>query len=146
MKYKIFFKTCLLLIAFAFSSCNSDSASQQGIESNAEYDIAINKLAKKWVLADDIASDSPTMVIMSFEKSGYFIIYDTIIDPKFAEAGINKIQAISKGQWEYENNQISLIHLLPESRNPEIFTVKNLSSTNLIMTGSNNKTHKYSAQ
>jgi len=146
MKYKIFFKTCLLLIAFAFSSCNSDSASQQGIESNAEYDIAINKLAKKWVLADDIASDSPTMVIMSFEKSGYFIIYDTIIDPKFAEAGINKIQPISKGQWEYENNQISLIHLLPESRNPEIFTVKNLSSTNLIMTGSNNKTHKYSAQ
>jgi len=146
MKYKIFFKTGLLLIAFAFSSCNSDSASQQGIESNAEYDIAINKLAKKWVLADDIASDSPTMVIMSFEKSGYFIIYDTIIDPKFAEAGINKIQPISKGQWEYENNQISLIHLLPESRNPEIFTVKNLSSTNLIMTGSNNKTHKYSAQ
>ena len=146
MKYKIFFEVFFFLIAFAFSSCNSDSASQQGIESNAEYDIAINKLAKKWVLADDIASDSPTMVIMSFEKSGYFIIYDTIIDPKFAEAGINKIQPISKGQWEYENNQISLIHLLPESRNPEIFTVKNLSSTNLIMTGSNNKTHKYSAQ
>ena len=146
MKYTTFFKICFLLIAFAFSSCDSDSASQQGIESNAEYDKAINKLAKKWVLSDDIVSDSPTMVIMSFEKIGYFIIYDTIIDPKFAEAGIKKIQPISKGQWKYENNQITLIHLLPESRNPEIFAVKKLSSTKLIMIGSNNKTHRYAAQ
>ena len=146
MKYKTFFEVFFFLSAFAFSSCDSNSISEKGNESPSEYDASINMLTKKWVVLDDIAEDSPTMVIMSFEKSGYFIIYDTIIDPKFAEAGINKIQPISKGQWEYENNQISLIHLLPESRNPEIFTVKNLSSTNLIMTGSNNKTHKYSAQ
>ena len=146
MRHKPLFKACFLLITLAFSSCISNSESELGKESIAEYNTTINKLAKKWVLVNDISADSPTMVIMSFEKSGYFIIYDTIIDPKFAEAGINKIQPISKGQWKYENNQISLMHLLPESYNPEIFKVKNLSSKKLIIIGSNNKTHRYSAQ
>jgi len=146
MKYKIFFEVFFFLIAFAFSSCDPNSISEKGNESPSEYNESINTLTKKWVLLDDIAEDSPTMVIMSFEKNGYFIIYDTIIDHKFAEAGINKIQPISKGQWKYENNQISLMHLLPESQNPETFKVKSLSSTKLIMIGSNNKTHKYAAQ
>ena len=86
------------------------------------------------------------MIIMSLEKNGYFIIYDTIIDPKFAEAGITKIQPISKGQWRYENNELRLMHLLPESNNPEVFKVKELSSTKLITEGSNSKVHKYTAQ
>jgi hypothetical protein len=146
MKYKTFLKYCFLLFAFSFSACKSDSTSQKINESDAEHIKTLNKLAKKWVLLDDIVSDSPTMIIMSFEKSGYFVIYDTIIDPKFAEAGINKIQPISKGQWKYKNNEITLTHLLPESNNPEIFKVENLSSTKLIMIGSNNKEHKYAAQ
>lgn len=146
MKYKTFLKYCFLLFAFSFSACESDSTSQKGKESDSEYIKTLNNLAKKWVLLDDIVADSPTMIIMSFEKSGYFVIYDTIIDPKFAEAGINKIQPISKGQWKYKNNKITLTHLLPESHNPEIFNVKNLSSNKLIMKGSNNKMHKYSAQ
>ena len=146
MKNILFFEISFLVLVFAFSSCNSDTNIQKGGKSITEYDNTLKILTKKWVLTDGISEDTPTMIIMSLEKNGYFIIYDTIIDPKFAEAGITKIQPISKGQWRYENNELRLMHLLPESNNPEVFKVKELSSTKLITEGLNSKVHKYTAQ
>lgn len=146
-KYIIYFKIWLLLVIFGVNSCTSTPVpNETNVEEGTDSSEDEHLIARKWILSDNLTSDSPTMVIMSLEKNGYFIIYDTIIDPKFTAAGINKIQPISKGQWKFENNKLNLNHLLPESSKPEIFEVTTLSPTKLITKGSNNKTHKYIIQ
>ena len=107
----------------------------------------LSLIVKKWILTDDLNKESPTMVILSIEKNGYFQTYDTIIDSKFAEAGINKIQPISKGQWKTENNKLILTHFSPdEEENPTIFDIQSLSSDKMVTIGANKKIHTYKAK
>src|SRR5688572_2817338 len=45
-------------------------------------------------------SNQPTNIVLHIQKNGYFIIYDTFIDPEWKEKGLPLIQRRSKGQWE----------------------------------------------
>ncbi len=129
------------------SSCNSNS--EEKTESKKEDVKTTSKtqpIVRKWSLADDPQGhDKATKVVLSIEESGYFIIYDTIIDPKFAQAGISKIQPISKGQWNLKDKKLTLNHLQADSSRSETFQVADITDKKLIIIGANNKKHTYIA-
>ncbi len=130
----------LYLFLFLFSC----SSSNESIEENSKLKLSL--VVKKWILTNDLTAESPTIVIMSIEKNGYFQIYDSIIDTKFTDAGISKIQSISKGQWKTEDNKLILNHFSPENKKPEVFNIKTLTTNKLITIGSNKKVHSYKAK
>ena len=81
--------------------------------------------------------------VLSLEKAGYFLVYDTIIDPRFVAAGISKIQPISKGQWRIDENKLILNHLLPNISHKEIFKIELLDRDILITVDSAKIKHTY---
>lgn len=131
----------LLSSIIVISSCTSNTTSDKKVSSENN-----SSIAKKWTLSDNNGNstqNNPTMVVMSLEKNGYFIIYDTITDPKFVAAGINKIQPISKGQWKYNDNELTLNHLIPDSSVVEVFKVQMITDSKLVTIDSHNKKHTY---
>lgn len=104
----------------------------------------IESIAKRWTLSDKAGEKEKTMeIILSMKENGYFMIYDTIIDKKFIEAGINKIQPISKGQWKLKEEKLILNHIQNDSSHVEEFSIKSMDANKLVLVGSNNKSHTY---
>ena len=131
---------CLLLLLMIAVSCNIGSKEQNKIF------ISKSGLSKKWVLANEdgkLEKGLATHVILSLEKTGYFLVYDTIIDARFVAAGIRKIQPISKGQWKVKGNKLILNHLLPNISHTEIFNINVLKNDILITEDSDKITHTY---
>ncbi len=131
---------CLLFLFSVFASCSLDSKKQSGTS------ITKKLLSNKWVLANErgkLEKGLATHVILSLEKTGYFLVYDTIIDERFVAAGISKIQPISKGQWRLKENKLILNHLLPNISHTEIFKINLLESDILITEDTSKIKHTY---
>jgi hypothetical protein len=138
-RFKYFFCFTLFLLNIVFG-CDLDNYRQSNLS------ITKKELSKKWVLANErgkLEKGLATHVILSLEKTGYFLVYDTIIDTKFVAAGIKKIQPISKGQWRVSDNKLILNHLLPNVSHKEIFKIKLLERDILITEDSENIKHTY---
>jgi hypothetical protein len=138
-KLKYIFCYLLLLLSIV-SSCDFDKKNQNTIS------ITKKLLSKKWVLANErgkLEKGLATHVILSLEKTGYFLVYDTIIDKRFVSAGISKIQPISKGQWKLVENKLILTHLLPNVSHSEVFKINLLESDILITEDKEKIKHTY---
>lgn len=138
-KIKYIFCYLLLLLSVVIS-CNLD---RKNLQKNS---ITKKLLSKKWVLANErgkLEKGLATHVILSLEKTGYFLVYDTIIDERFVAAGISKIQPISKGQWKLADNKLILNHLLPNVSHTEIFKINLLESDILITEDKEKIKHTY---
>jgi len=130
----------ILLLLNLVVSCGLD------VNKPTNFSITKSRLSKKWVLANEsgkVDKGSATHVVLSLEKTGYFLVYDTIIDSKFVTAGIRKIQPISKGQWRVDKNKIILNHLLPNISHKEIFKIELLERDILITEDSVKIKHTY---
>jgi hypothetical protein len=130
----------ILLLLNLVVSCGLD------VNKPTNFSITKSRLSKKWVLANEsgkVDKGSATHVVLSLEKTGYFLVYDTIIDSKFVTAGIRKIQPISKGQWRVVENKLILNHLLPNISHKEIFKIELLERDILITEDSAKIKHTY---
>lgn len=72
----------------------------------------------------------PTVVVMHLQQNGYFIIYDSFVDPNWQKKGLPKIEQRSKGQWMYKGDKLTLNHT-GDSTYSKVFKVGKLETGNL---------------
>lgn len=134
----------LMLVTF---SCANNEGKKVGYDDAKETSIIgkwkLQKLQKKSGASKRI-KEQPTEVVLSIMDGGYFVIYDTFIDPKFSQKGFNRISEISKGQWEFiDNSKLVLHHNYEDSSRLETLIVTLLNNNTLITKGENKKANIY---
>lgn len=138
--------TILFLSLFIFSCSTEIKQEKIGEELNE------NPIVGKWKLNShknnqnseiDLKSQ-PTDVILSIMDGGYFVIYDTFIDPKFNQKGFNRISERSKGQWEFnDNKKLILHHNFDDTTRIEEMEVTMLNKNTLVTKGRDKKSNIY---
>ncbi len=88
-------------------------------------------------------SDQPTYVILHIQKGGYFLIYDTFIDPSWKKKGLPMINERSHGQWELDGKTLTLNHLKNDTSYVEKLQISQLDEQTLITEGSDRKSNVY---
>lgn len=148
MKLKVITSTLFAMLLVA--SCTSESADKSvEKESTATKDAILGR----WKLTKEEQkttrekgvqyADQPTNVVLHIQKNGYFIIYDTFIDPQWKNKGLPLIQRRSKGQWELNGSQLSLTHLMDDSSYKEELEITSISENELITKGKDKKANIY---
>jgi hypothetical protein len=146
MKYAIVF---LSLVAFntLISSCSSDNKPVTEI-STEENKISV---LGRWVLikSEDLESNKtshqnqPSNVVLNFQKNGFFIIYDTFVDPSWRKKGFPLIQERTSGQWELKDSSLTLIHQEKDTSFTENLKIVSCNKKELVTERSNKKTTIY---
>jgi hypothetical protein len=145
MKNSFFYMLMLLF----FVSC-ADPA----INNKEQEDISENPIVGKWKLNTHKKAESdkkevdlksqPTEVILSIMDGGYFVIYDTFVDPRFSQKGFNRISERSKGQWEFiDEKKLILHHNFEDSTRTEEMDVTLLNKNTLVTKGKDKKSNIY---
>lgn len=88
-------------------------------------------------------ADQPTYVILHIQKGGYFLIYDTFIDPSWKNKGLPMINERSHGQWKIEGKTLTLNHLKNDTSYMEKLQISQLDDQTLITQGSDRKSNVY---
>lgn len=111
-------KITLLSILLLFISMSCSEVSETENSSEVGYDE--NPILGKWKLQVHQKNEKsnskmnlkqqPTEVILSIMDGGYFVMYDTFVDPRFRQKGFNRISERSKGQWELIDNKMLILH------------------------------------
>jgi hypothetical protein len=139
----------ILILFILFSCSNNEQNENQIIEETNE-----NPIVGKWKLSThknkspenkeiDLKSQ-PTEVILSLMDGGYFVVYDTFIDPRFNQKGFNRISERSKGQWEFINNKkLILHHNFDDTTRIEEMEVTLLNKNTLVTKGKDKKSNIY---
>lgn len=144
MKYGIL---VLLLSIFLFS-CNQNTQPKK-IEEDTE-----TPLIGKWKLQMHQKKESgnteidlksqPTQVILSILDGGYFVLYDTFVDPRFNQKGFSRISERSKGQWEFtDGKKLVLRHNSSDSTIVEELIITVLNKNTLVTKGQDKKSTIY---
>ncbi|MCE2743190.1 MAG: hypothetical protein LW701_06455 [Fluviicola sp.] len=121
---KVFFISTILIL----NSCNNSDLKKQDDKELSEDEI---KFAGKWKLVQE-KSDGSSDIELNIEKAGYFELNTILNDPKFAEAGIDKIQPISKGQWKVDSNKLLLTKNIGQnSPKTDEFKIKSISDNKM---------------
>jgi hypothetical protein len=139
----------LFSLLFFTLACSNSTKNEVNTENNLDS----NPIVRKWKLQklqkiskkNEVNLQSqPTEVILSIMDGGYFVIYDTFVDPKFNFKGFNRIEERSKGQWVFDNKNLTLHHHSNDTSYTEELEVtllnKNTLSTKSI--GKKNKIFK----
>lgn len=141
----------LILITFGLLiySCKESIPSS----SNENEEFNDNPIVGKWKLHSKESSNpsnkmdlkaQPTEIILSLMDGGYFVIYDTFVDPRFNQKGFNRISERSKGQWEFiDNKRLILHHNFDDSTRIEELFVTLLNKNTLVTRGENKKSTIY---
>jgi hypothetical protein len=138
MKKRLFtFLPIAFIAMLSFVSC-SESEEPAVFESKL--------IARKWKLSSDPNRKTPpSLLVMSMHQNGYFQIYDSIVDPKFIDAGINKIQFVSRGQYNFDGKKLLLNHFEEGGKNKkETFEVTILTDQKMTLVSHDKKTRNYS--
>jgi hypothetical protein len=138
MKKRLFTFLSLAFIAMLYFVSCSESEQHKIFESKM--------IARKWKLSSDPNKKTPpSLLIISMHQNGYFQIYDSIVDTKFIDAGINKIQFISRGQYNFDGEKLLLNHFEEGSENKkETFKVTILTDKKMTLVSHDKKTRNYS--
>lgn len=138
--------SALLLLAACSSQTKETTGSDAPIE-NANQIMGRWKLTKEERMKSPEAgvqySNQPTNIVLHLQKNGYFIIYDTFIDPSWKEKGLPLILQRSKGQWELNGKQLSLTHLSDDSTYSEVLEVTSIDDHQLVTRGKDKKSNIY---
>jgi hypothetical protein len=105
----------------------------------------------RWVLIKSEGSDSrktnhqhqPSDVVLNFKKNGFFIIYDTLVDPKWRKKGLPLIEKRTSGQWKLEDSLLTMIHDDKDTSFTEEFKIVRCDGKELITERSNKKITVY---
>lgn len=101
----------------------------------------------KWVLIKSEDSNSrkknhqnqPSNVILNFQKNGFFIVYDTFVDPAWRKKGLPLIQKRTSGQWELQNSDLTMIYRDKDSSRTEKFKIMRCDGKELVTQRSDNE-------
>lgn len=101
----------------------------------------------KWVLIKSEDSNSrkknhqnqPSNVILDFQKNGFFIVYDTFVDPAWRKKGLPLIQKRASGQWKLQKSDLTMIYRDKDSTRTEKFKIVRCSEKELVTQRSGNK-------
>ncbi|TSJ47795.1 lipocalin family protein [Fluviicola chungangensis] len=126
-------------------SCSTDSREP---ENKVAQKIAITG---RWVLikSEDSGSrktnhqNQPSDVVLNIQKNGFFIIYDTFVDPKWRKRGLPLIQERSSGQWTLKDSLFTMIHDDKDTSYTEDFKIVRCNGAELVTERSNKKTIVY---
>lgn len=88
-------------------------------------------------------ANQPTNIILHIQKNGYFIIYDTFIDPKWKLKGLPLIERRSKGQWELKGKQLTMTYLDDDTSYTETVEITSVNNVELITRGKDKKSNVY---
>ncbi|MES2589256.1 MAG: hypothetical protein V4622_09755 [Bacteroidota bacterium] len=139
------------LFSSVLISCSSNEKENDESKVEEEND---NPIVGKWKLhnlqkkegtnSEMDLKNQPTEVILSLMDGGYFLIYDTFVDPRFDQKGFNRISETSKGQWEFiDNKKLILHHNSDDSTVIEELDVTMLNKNTLVTKGKDKKSSIY---
>lgn len=105
----------------------------------------------RWVLikSEDSGSrktdhqNQPSDVVLNIQKNGFFIVYDTFVDPKWRKKGLPLIQERTSGQWKLDDSLFTLMHRDKDTAFSEDFKIVRCDGTELVTERSNKKTTVY---
>jgi len=129
-----------------FTSCSTED---QDVEKTAvQKELSITG---RWVLikSEDSGSrktnhqNQPSDVVLDIRKNGFFIVYDTFVDPKWRKKGLPLIQERTSGQWKLEDSLLTMIHQDKDTSFSEDFKVLRCDGKELVTERSNKKTTVY---
>lgn len=115
----------LLIVSIIFSCVSEDDAESQAEQNKEESNLEKEKehnleeiLTRRWVYKEKTSedgkekfsyADSPSDVVLRLDENGYFMIYDSITDPKFVKKGVRRIEQRYSGQWELSKDDILIM-------------------------------------
>ncbi len=134
------------MILLFFTSCSTDVQKVENAPEQSKLSIT-----GRWVLIKSEDSDSrktnlqnqPSDVILNIRKNGFFIVYDTFVDPKWRKKGLPLIQERTSGQWELKDSLLTMIHDDKDTSFREKLKVVRCNGTELVTERSNKKTTVY---
>ncbi len=135
-----------LFMLLLLASCSTGTKEVENVP--AEKEISVTG---RWVLIKSEDSDSrktdhqhqPSDVVLNFKKNGFFIIYDTLVDPKWRKKGLPLIEKRTSGQWKLEDSLLTMIHDDKDTSFSEEFKIVRCDGKELITERSNKKTTVY---
>lgn len=135
-----------LFILLIFASCTTDTKEVENTPEQKKISIT-----GRWILikSEDSGSrktnhqNQPSDVVLNFKKNGFFIIYDTLVDPKWRKKGLPLIERRTSGQWKLEDSLLTMIHEEKDSSYIEKFKIKICDGNQLVTERSNKKTMIY---
>jgi hypothetical protein len=136
-----------LFVLLLLASCSTESKEVKDVPTKTTLSVT-----GRWVLIKSEDSDSrktdhqhqPSDVILDFKKNGFFIIYDTLVDPKWRKKGLPLIEKRTSGQWKLEDSLLTMIHDDDkDSAFSEEFKIVRCDGKELITERSNKKTTVY---
>lgn len=138
-----------LLSIFTMLLLASCSTEPKEVEKEAEKDKM--SVTGRWVLikSEDSGSrktdhqNQPSDVILNMRKNGFFIVYDTFVDPKWRKKGLPLIQERTSGQWKLEDSILTMVHEDKDTSYSENFKVVRCDGKELVTERSNKKTTIY---
>lgn len=137
----------VLLAGLTWTACNTDSNSveKQSSDVNSQAQVI-----GKWQLTKTEDSHKKrtenqglSLIVMSIQKNGYFIVYDTFIDPSWKKKGLPLIEERAAGQWNLEGDQLTLNYNKEYEGRKEILNITKLTDNELITKNQNAKSTIY---
>lgn len=135
-----------LFILLLFVSCSTDTKTIENTPEQKNMSII-----GRWVLIKSEDSDfrktdhqnQPSDVVLNIQKNGFFIVYDTLVDPKWRKKGLPLIQERTSGQWKLEDSLLTMIHDDKDTSFMENFKIIRCNGVELVTERSNKKTTVY---
>ena len=129
-----------------FASCSTNTPKVENADKQK-----ISSITGRWVLikSEDSGSrktdhqNQPSDVILNIRKNGFFIVYDTFVDPKWRKKGLPLIQERTSGQWKLEDSSLTMIYQNKDTMYSEKFKVIRCDGSELVTQRSNKKTTVY---
>ena len=88
-------------------------------------------------------ANQPTYVILKLDSTGYFLLYDTFIDPSWKSKGLPLIAERSKGQWKLEGTTLKLNHETDDTTYTETLKVSEVNDKILVTEGQDHKSNVF---
>lgn len=116
----ILFGLGLLLISCEDNNSeNTETPIKKKAENNGANESTMEEaVSKRWMYKERVSTDGEKKfsygdessdVILRLDNNGYFIIYDSITDPRLIEKGVRKIEQRSSGQWELLSDDLLVL-------------------------------------
>lgn len=137
----------VLVTPLLIIGCTSTDSTSDSIEKNSDSEN--NLIVGRWKLEKEVLTSSkqeiieyknqPSAVLLNVQKNGYYMLYDSIVDPSWKKKGLPLIQVRSKGQWELEGTEFSMNQQSAENNDSESFEVMALTKSELVTKGTKKK-------
>lgn len=137
----------MLLAGLTWTACstNADSLEDQSIDVDSQ-----TQVIGKWQLTKTEDSHNKrnenqglSVIVMNIQENGYFIVYDTFVDPSWKEKGLPLIEERAAGQWNLDGDQLTLNYNKEYEGRKEILNITKLTDNELITKNQNAKATIY---